>query len=473
MMLGTDATLPLTEAFTALSSGFSGERYPDAATRTDRLMRLERVIREARKPIAQAISADFGGRSLDETELLEIFPTLAAIRHARSHVKRWMRVERRPTSILFWPGRSVLIPQPLGVVGVVVPWNYPLLLGASPLAGALAAGNRVLLKPSELAPQTAMLLAELLAKAFDPSEVSVATGGVEVGRAFVKLPFDHLVFTGSTAVGRSVMRDAAENLTPVTLELGGKSPALVMPGYGLDHAAERIIVGKCLNAGQTCIAPDYVLIPSGTAPEFLRHLRRWCQRLYPNILTNPDYTSIVSDRHFSRLAGYLAEAADKGAEIFPLAGDGVKPDAVTRRFPPTALLNPPDHCKVLQDEIFGPVLPILEYADVDHALAYINVRPRPLAMYLFDQDRSRVDRVLRQTIAGGVTLNDTILHIVQAELPFGGVGPSGMGSYHGKAGFDAFSKLKPVFYQSSWNAMSLFRPPYTERFRALVRLITR
>ena len=459
--------------FSALAHGFVSERFPAAAVRIDRLMRLERMVRGARKVLAVAIAADFGRRSHDETELLELFPSLSAIRHARRHVKRWMRAERRPTSIWFRPGRSALLAQPLGVIGVVAPWNYPLLLGIGPLAGALAAGNRVMLKPSELAPQTAALLATLMAKEFDASEVAVVTGGVEVGRAFTRLPFDHLVFTGSTAVGRSVMRAAADNLTPVTLELGGKSPALVTPGYALKHASERIMVGKCLNAGQTCIAPDYALIPMGTRAEFLGHLRAWCQQLYPQIVDSSDYTSIVSAGHFARLEGYLSEASAQGAQIISLAGDSVSREPTTRRFPPVAVLNAPESCKVMREEIFGPILPVVEYESLDQALAYINARPRPLAMYLFDRDQARIDYVLRQSIAGGVTLNDTILHIAQEELPFGGVGASGMGSYHGRAGFAAFSKLKPVFYQSRWNAMGLFRPPYTERFRALVRMIAR
>jgi acyl-CoA reductase-like NAD-dependent aldehyde dehydrogenase len=310
-------------------------------------------------------------------------------------------------------------------------------------------------------------------KAFAPDEIAVVTGDAQVGRAFAVLPFDHLLFTGSTAVGRSVMRAAADNLTPVTLELGGKSPAIVGPEYPIEAAAERIAIGKLMNAGQTCIAPDYALVPRSRVAAFVEATRRVVAQAYPDPMRSPDYTSIVDARHFGRLAGYLDEAKRRGAEVVTLAPAGAAPDAATRRIPPTLLLGVPGDCRVMQEEIFGPLLPVVPYDDFDAALAYVNARPRPLALYLFERDRARIERTLTGTVAGGVTINDTILHIAQDDLPFGGVGPSGMGHYHGREGFLAFSKAKAVFRQSRFNAMGLFKPPYGKTFERLVSLLLR
>jgi coniferyl-aldehyde dehydrogenase len=362
--------------------------------------------------------------------------------------------------------------QPLGTVGIVVPWNYPVLLAVAPLAGALAAGNRVMVKMSELAPATAALFARLVAERFAADELAVVEGGVPVAQAFVALPFDHLLYTGSTAVGRSVMRAAADNLTPVTLELGGKCPAIVGPGYPLAHAAERIVVGKTMNAGQTCIAPDYVLVPAGSERRFLEEAKRVTAACYPDLARSPDYSTIVNTRHFERLLALLEDARAKGAEIVDLAPDAA-PDARTRRLPPAALLGANDAMRVMQEEIFGPLLPVVAYSSLDEAIAYVNARARPLALYVFDRDTANVERVLARTVSGGVTVNDTILHIAQEDLPFGGVGPSGMGRYHGRDGFETFSVRKAVFYQSRLNGAGLFKPPYTERVRALLKLVLR
>jgi coniferyl-aldehyde dehydrogenase len=359
----------------------------------------------------------------------------------------------------------------LGVVGIIVPWNYPLFLAVSPLAAALAAGNRVMIKMSEFTPQTGQLLADLVRRYFPSGDVSVVLGDADVGTAFAKLPFDHLLFTGSTAVGHHIMHMAADNLTPVTLELGGKSPAIVGPEYPLHKAAERIIVGKLMNAGQTCIAPDYVMVPAGQEDAFVAAARAVVARIYPKLATTADYSSIVNERHFQRLNGYLAEATAQGARVLPLS-DAVA-DPVTRRLPPLALLGVKDSMRIMQDEIFGPLLPVLPYRVLDQALAYVNAHPRPLALYIFENDKQRLDRVLQGTVAGGVTVNDTILHIAQEELPFGGVGPSGMGHYHGEEGFKTFSKQKSVFYQSSVNGMSLFNPPYGQLFERLTRFLIR
>jgi coniferyl-aldehyde dehydrogenase len=376
-------------------------------------------------------------------------------------------------SLWFQPGRAQVFPQPLGVIGIIAPWNYPVYLAIGPLAGALAAGNRAMVKMSELVPATAALLNELVRAHFAADEVCVVTGGVEAGRAFASAPFDHLVFTGSTAVGRSVMRAAAENLTPVTLELGGKSPAIVAPGYPIDSAAERILIGKLMNAGQTCIAPDYVLVPSDSRADFVAAARRAVAAFYPDPMRSPDYTSIVNERHFERLARFAEEARARGAEVLTLAPDGGSPNPATRRFPPTLLLDVPEDCRVMREEIFGPILPLVAVRDVDEAIQYVNARPRPLALYYFDRDEQRIERVTANTVSGGVTINDTILHIAQESLPFGGVGPSGMGEYHGRAGFDAFSKRKAVFRQARLNAMSWFNPPYGQRFERLVRFLIR
>jgi acyl-CoA reductase-like NAD-dependent aldehyde dehydrogenase len=463
----------LDRLFAAQRAAFARSPCPDAHTRERRLAALERLLRENADSIATAIARDFGHRSPHETRLLELFPSLEAVRHARRRVRKWMRPRRRTTSLWFRPGRSQLVVQPLGVVGIVVPWNYPIYLAVGPLVAALAAGNRAMIKMSELAPAAAGLLDTLVRKHFDPDEVSVVTGDADVGRAFAALPFDHLLFTGSTAVGRAVMRAAADNLTPITLELGGKSPAIVGPGYPIDAAAERIMIGKLMNAGQTCIAPDYALVPAARVREFVDAARRVVAQCYPDPLRTSDYSSIIDARHFARLAGYLDEARALGAEVVTLGRAGTAADATARRMPPTLLVGTPESSRVMRDEIFGPILPVVAYDDFDAALAYVNARPRPLALYYFDRDDARIRRVLAETTAGGVTVNDTILHIAQDGLPFGGVGPSGMGRYHGYDGFLTFSNQKGVFRQARLNAMALFRPPYGRMFERLVGFLLR
>jgi len=461
------------EVFERQRVAFARDAHPAKAVRDRRLATLARLLQENADAIAEAIDADFGHRSRDETRLLEIFPSLESIRHARRHLGGWMRAERRPVSIWFLPGRAQVIPQPLGVVGIISPWNYPVLLAVSPLAAALAAGNRAMVKMSEFTPRTSALFARLVSLYFGADEVSVVQGDAELAQAFAKLPFDHLLFTGSTRVGYAVMRAAADNLTPVTLELGGKSPAIVGPGYPLAKAAERILVGKCMNAGQTCIAPDYVLLPRGSTAAFLDEARKVVDRCYPDMARTPDYTSIASERHFARLTDWLEEARGAGARIVPLSASLPAPDPATRRMPPHAVLDAKDELQVMQEEIFGPLLPVREYDGLDEAIGFVNARPRPLALYYFDHSRERIERVLRETVAGGVTINDTILHIAQDHLPFGGVGHSGMGHYHGREGFETFSKKKAVFIQSPVNTVGLFKPPYGRLFDTLVRFLIR
>ena len=440
--------------------------------RADRLNRLHALVRENRSAIAAAISMDFGQRSLHETELLEINHVLDGIRHSLRHGRSWMKIKKRRPGYKFWPGQAAILPQPLGVVGVVVPWNYPLELSLGPANSALAAGNRVMIKLSELTPRFGALLAELISRRFAADELCIVNGGVDTGRAFCALPFDHLLFTGSTAVGHQVMHAASDNLTPVTLELGGKSPAIIGPRAGpggdYDKAVQRLMIGKTLNAGQTCIAPDYAFIPRGQTGRFIASARRAIAGFYPSMASTPDYTSIITDRHFERLQGLVDDAVQRGAQAWPLSE--AASDPARRLFPPIALTGVPAGSAVLEQEIFGPLLPLVEYDDLEQVIASINERPRPLALYLFDSDRKNVERVLSATVSGGVTVNDVFFHVGPDNLPFGGVGASGMGAYHGETGFNTFSHDKPVFRQPAFSMLSWIYPPYGRRAERLLRM---
>ncbi|WP_312358105.1 coniferyl aldehyde dehydrogenase [Stutzerimonas balearica] len=437
---------------------------PDLEQRLQWLEALHEVIASHQQALVEAISADFGNRSADETLLAEVMPSLHGIRHAKRHLARWMKPSRRRVGLAFQPASARVLYQPLGVVGIIVPWNYPLYLAIGPLIGALAAGNRALLKMSESAPATGRLLRDLLGQVFAEHEVAVVLGDVETGKQFTRLPFDHLLFTGSTDVGRQVMQSAAANLTPVTLELGGKSPAIVAADVPLEQAAERIAFGKTLNAGQTCVAPDYVLVPQQRLEAFVEAYRLAVQRFFPQLTDNPDYTSIINERQLLRLEGYLADARARGALLLPLFDEGQG-----RRLPHHILLDVNDDMQVMQDEIFGPLLPVLPYASLDEAIAYVNARPRPLALYFFGYDRAEQQQVLERTHSGGVCLNDTLLHVAQDDLPFGGIGASGMGHYHGHEGFLTFSKAKAVFSKPRFNAARLIYPPYGGRLQRLIR----
>ena len=466
----------LAERFAVQQRAARGDPNPERALRERRLLLLDQMLRDNAVAIAEAVSRDFGRRSPAETRLLELFPSYEAIRHARRHLRRWMRPQRRAVSLWFQPGRAEVRYQPLGAVGIIVPWNYPVFLAVAPLTAALAAGNRVLLKMSELSPHTAALFATLVARTFAADELSVVEGDARVAQVFSRLPFDHLLFTGSTAVGQHVMRAAADNLTPVTLELGGKSPAIIGPGLAASkdfaRAVERILIGKCMNAGQTCIAPDYVLLPAGDEQAFIERARAVVASAYPQLATNGDYSTIIDPRHYARLCAYVEEARANGAEVIELA-PGAVANAAKRCLPPLALLRVKDQQSVMQEEIFGPLLPIRPYRQLDEAIAFVNSRPRPLALYYFDNDRERIERVLNETVSGGVTINDTILHIAQDDLPFGGVGPSGMGCYHGFEGFETFSAKKGVFRQSRLSGIGLFKPPYGRLFKLLTRILMR
>ncbi|TAL87695.1 MAG: coniferyl aldehyde dehydrogenase [Rhodanobacter sp.] len=442
---------------------------PTWATRARRLRALETLLQAQHDAFAAAIHDDFGQRPREETQLLEVFPSLSSIRHALRHGRRWMHPRGSLASLAFLPARNTLMPQPLGVVGIIVPWNYPLYLAIGPLVDALVAGNRAMVKMSEYTPRFSALFAEQIGRYFQPEEVQVVTGDAEVAQAFSGLPFDHLLFTGSTAVGHHVMRAAADNLTPVTLELGGKSPAIIGPGARFEHAVERIVFGKMVNAGQTCIAPDYVLLPRDRVQAFVDTARQTVARMYPQLRENTQYASVVSDRQYQRVIALRDDAVAAGARVHALSDAGEDPSR--RMLPPQLLSEVDDSMALMQQEIFGPLLPLVPYDSLDDAIAYVSSHAHPLALYLFEQDSSLVERVLAHTVAGGVSVNDTLYHIAQHQLPFGGVGASGMGGYHGEAGFRTFSHYKPVFRQTRLNGVGLLDPPYGARFRKVLDLL--
>ncbi|MGY4636350.1 coniferyl aldehyde dehydrogenase [Pseudomonas sp. TE24901] len=454
----------LQDLFDAQRRAYAANPMPPAAQRQQWLKALRDLLSDERQALINAISQDFSHRSADETLFAELMPSLHGIHYASKHLKRWMKPSRRAVGIAFQPASAKVIYQPLGVVGVIVPWNYPLYLAIGPLVGALAAGNRVMLKLSESTPATGELLKALLAKIFPEDLVCLVLGEAEVGMAFSKLPFDHLLFTGATSIGKHVMRAAAEHLTPVTLELGGKSPAIVSADVPLKDAAERIAFGKALNAGQTCVAPDYVLVPEDRVDGFVEAYTQAIRGFYPTLADNPDYTAIINERQLARLNAYVKDATDKGATLIPLYDQGQ-----ARRMAHSLLLNVSDEMTVMQDEIFGPVLPIVPYRGLDQAFAYINGRPRPLALYYFGYNKAEQNRVLHETHSGGVCLNDTLLHVAQDDMPFGGIGPSGMGHYHGHEGFLTFSKAKGVLVKQRLNAAKLIYPPYGKSIQKLIQ----
>lgn len=471
-MKAADVALDLNQVFELQRAAYDQAPFPDWNVRRDRLARLRTLVEASETAIEEAIDADFGGRPKAETQISEVFPSLAEIKGALRHGRGWMKPRGAWVSRWFLPARAHVMPRPVGVVGIIVPWNYPLFLAVGQLVGALVAGNRALVKMSEYTPTFSELFRQLIANEYSAEEVAVITGGPDVAAQFSALPFDHLLFTGSTAIGRKVMSAAAQNLTPVTLELGGKSPTVIAPGYPILKAAERVLAGKLLNAGQTCIAPDYVLVPRADLAAYVEATKQQARRMYPRGLDDPDFCSIINQRQYGRLVGYLDEARGAGVEVVPLF-DGPLQDDEAHRLGPALLVNPKSGISIMREEIFGPVLPVLPYDDVKDAVAFINAQPRPLALYWFDEDRSRAEWALQQTHVGGACVNETLMHVAQEELPFGGVGPSGMGHYHGKWGFDTFSKLTPVFHQSRLNAMNLFMPPYQPRVERLLKLMKR
>lgn len=453
-------------AFEALKAASRAEPFPDHRVRIERLEQLLGAVQRWRTRILETIAADFGHRSHHESWMADVTVVVNNLRYAIKHVRQWMAPEARSTSLALQPARAEVIPQPKGVIGVISPWNYPVQLALVPMTYALAAGNRVYLKPSERSPRTSEMLCEMMAETFPSDLVNVVVGDGAVGASFASLPFDHLLFTGSERVGKLVLAAAAPNLTPVTLELGGKSPALVHPDAKTEEAAAKIVGGKWFNAGQTCIAPDYVLVRRDHADSLVAAIRTAAQQLGHPIADNPDVTALIDDRHRAHLDALVQDAEAKGASIERIAPSG---EDEVGRYPFTLVRNVSDDMSIMQTEIFGPVLPIVEVESYEEAILYINDRPRPLAMYVFDRNARRVDDLMRRTHAGGVTVNDTLIHVAEENLPFGGVGPSGMGTYHGKEGFDTFSHRKSVLHQPRWNGRFLTMPPYS---KALERLLS-
>lgn len=451
---------------------FQANPYLSVQARKQHLLALSEGVKRYQTRLCEALSADFSHRSQQETLMLEVFPVFETIRYVSSRLQRWMKPERRSVSLWFKPSQARVMAQPKGVVGIIVPWNYPVSLALIPVIYALAAGNRVLVKLPEATPKTSFLLADLLHEVFPEEEVVAFSGGPEVGAEFSRLAFDHLFFTGSTTVGKKVLQAASANLTPVTLELGGKSPTIIGRNYPLEKAVERIWLGKLLNAGQTCVAPDYVFLPQELIESFIQHSRAIVQKFYPQSYFQQDYSCIVDEKNFARLTSLLDEAVSLQVAVHAMLPNHHHKEHA-RCLNPMIVVDPPENLRLMQEEIFGPILPVKPYKVLDDALQYINAKPRPLAMYYFDEDKANINKVLKNTHAGGVTINHTVLHVAQDDLPFGGIGKSGMGSYHGKEGFDTFSHKKSIFYQSKLNTAFLLQPPYTAVTNWLIKLMLR
>ncbi len=455
-------------AFEEQKAGFRNNPMPSLAERKENLKRLKQALLTNQDRLVEAIYQDFSCRSRDESLIAEIMPSIQGINYTLKNLKDWMKPAKRHVSVLFQPASNKVHYQPKGVVGVIVPWNYPLYLAIGPLVASLAAGNRTLIKMSEFTPHTSELFREIIAATFPADLVSVITGEAEVAAEFSSLPFDHLLFTGSTSVGKLVMRAASANLTPVTLELGGKSPAIVSPDVPMTDAAERIAFGKAFNAGQTCVAPDYVLCPADRVQAFVDEFRVRFADMYPSLKDNDDYTAIINDRQYRRLQGYLDDARAKGAEIIEINPTGEAMGEDSRKIPLTLILNTTPDMKVMQDEIFGPLLPVIGYGSLDEAIQYINDRPRPLALYFFGYDRDQQKQVISQTLSGGMCINDSLMHVAQDDLPFGGVGDSGMGHYHGREGFLTFSHHRAVFSKQKFNSGKFVYAPHGTAIHRLV-----
>lgn len=449
------------------------EGAPSAEIRIDRINRAMGLIQEYQSEICETLSKDFGHRSTDQSIISDVLGCLSGLKEAKKKLRKWMLPENRSTMfpLNLAGGKSRVEYQPLGTVGLITPWNFPLAMTFSPLAGIFAAGNRVMMKPSEYTPRTSELMARMFSKAYDENEVAVFTGGPEVGQAFSALPFDHLIFIGATSVGKHIMRAAAENLVPVTLELGGKSPTIIGKSSDMKLAADRIMNGKMLNAGQICLAPDYVYVQKDRENDFVHSAQKSVAAMYPTLKENADYTSVINQRHYDRLQGYLSDAKAKGArivEINPANEDFSQQPA--HKIPPTLVLDVNENMKIAQEEIFGPLLMVKTYTGIDEVVEYVNAHPRPLALYYFGNDRAEKQKVLARTTSGGVAINDVMMHVAQEDLPFGGVGASGMGAYHGHDGFRNFSHAKAVYEQGGLFDLGRFmRPPFTPRLRKILQ----
>lgn len=437
---------------------------PSAEKRIEWLDRAIALLVDHKDAIADALREDFGHRSVHATLLTDVSGSIAPLKFAKENVRKWMKRERRkvtPAILGLFGAKAFVEYQPKGVVGIISPWNFPVNLTFTPLAGVFAAGNRTMIKPSEFTPRTSELMRRMFRSAYDETEVAVFPGGPEVGAAFSRLPFDHLLFTGATSIAYHVMKAAAENLVPTTLELGGKSPVILSRNADYDLAAKRVMMGKTLNAGQICLAPDYVMVPKDRARDFAAAADAAIRKMYPTLKDNPDYSSVINQRHYDRLMGYVADAKAKGAEIIEL--NPAKEDFRQQPFhkiPPTLVLDPTDDMQIMKDEIFGPLLPVKTYGALDEAVAYVNAHARPLGLYYFGTDTAEQEKVLARTTSGGVTINDVVMHVSMEDLPFGGIGPSGMGAYHGVDGFRTFSHAKAVYQQPTRDLTAMMRPPY-------------
>ena len=467
----TDRVTDLNAVLAKQKAAFNTNPNPSWEERKAKLKRLDNVIEAHSAEFQKAISEDFGNRAYEETTLAELMIIKGGISHALKHTKHWMRTRRAPTAMQYKPATNYIIPQPLGVIGIISPWNYPLQLAIMPLIGAIGAGNRAMIKPSEYTPRLSELIKRVLGTVFTEKEVFVATGGVTVAQAFSSLPFDHLLFTGSTSVGRIVAAAAAKNLTPCTLELGGKSPTIIDASANMALTVPRIVNAKLLNAGQTCVAPDYVLIPQKNIASFSDALIKQAETFYPKVVGNKDYTSIIADSHYARLQTLLEDAENKGAHIRIAGNDDKQQLAKERRVPLTVVTNTSPDMKIMQEEIFGPLLPVVASETLDESMKYVQSKERPLALYWFGEDKAKKNRILKETISGGVSINDCAWHVIQEDIPFGGVGPSGMGAYHGEDGFKSFSHMKGVFQQSRFSQGKIMYPPYTEKTQKTLKLM--
>lgn len=456
------------EALLQQKKAFANDPYLSAQARIDDLTKLKAAILEHQEQLLQALSKDFGCRSVDDSKMGDLMPTLMGINYAIKHIKRWMKPSKRHVGVLFQPAKAFVMYQPLGIIGIITPWNYPLFLSIGPLTTALAAGNRAMIKMSEFTPATNDVIKNMLGGIFSNDKVTVINGGPDVAAHFSAKPFDHLIFTGSTRIGKIVMAAAAKNLTPVTLELGGKSPTIIDDKIDIKDAVSRFILGKTLNAGQTCVAPDYILCPAGRVDELKQALSQQFNKMYPSVANNKDYGAIINEAQLQRLSHCLADAKAKGAILTPLGNDNEQDCISAGKMPLTLVNNVSDEMLLMQEEIFGPILPIVSYNNLDDAIAYVNDRPRPLALYLCSHDSAMQKRVLERTHAGGVCLNDAAMHVAQDDMPFGGIGPSGMGHYHGHEGFLTFSKAKSVFKKGKINTASNAFPPYGKLIHKLI-----
>jgi coniferyl-aldehyde dehydrogenase len=447
---------------------FVNNPYLSAESRIDDLKKLKTVLLEHQEELVQAMSKDFGCRSVDDSKMGDLMPTIMGINYVIKHIKKWMKPSKRHVGVLFQPAKAFVMYQPLGVVGIITPWNYPLFLSLGPLTTALAAGNRAMIKMSEFTPATNDVVKRMLGSIFNNEKVTVINGGPDVAAHFSNQPFDHLIFTGSTRVGKIVMAAAAKNLTPVTLELGGKSPTIIDNDIDMKDAVSRFILGKTLNAGQTCVAPDYILCPAGRVDELKQAISIQFTKMYPSVATNNDYGAIINDAQLQRLSQSLADAKAKGAILTVLGNDSEQECMAAGKIPLTLVNNVNDDMLIMQEEIFGPLLPIVSYNNLDEAIAYVNDRPRPLALYLCSHDTKAQQAVLERTHAGGVCLNDAAMQVAQDDMPFGGIGPSGMGHYHGHEGFLTFSKAKSVFKKGKINTATNAFPPYGKLIHKLI-----